>query len=320
MRRFSLASALAALMVCASASSAGAAETIGRLAPTPSVSCTGTTFDFIEPTVSSGTGYVVPSLPPATALVISSWSHNAAPAAGALTMKVFRKVADPATYQVVGHDGPRELVPGALNTFPANVSAQPGDVIGVNSAIPASTACTFSDPGQTHLARMGNLADGESGAFLPGAGDRSINVSAVVEPDCDKDGLGDETQDTNLSTCAGPAGPAPGGHTCKGKPATIVGTGGKDVRTGSRGRDVIVGLGGNDRLIGLTGNDLICGGAGKDKLKGGPGNDFLSGQKGNDKLVGQKGKDKLSGKKGKDVCVGGAGTDKAKGCENTKSI
>jgi hypothetical protein len=99
--------------------------------------------------------------------------------------------------------------------------------------------------------------------------------------------------------------------TCKGKPATIVGTAGSDVRTGSRGRDVIVGLGGNDRLSGLAGNDLICGGAGKDNLSGG---------KNNDKLYGQKGKDKLRGKAGKDLCVGGPGEDTAKACEKTKSI
>ena len=45
--------------------------------------------------------------------------------------------------------------------------------LGINSAIPASTACTFNDPGETHLARPKNLADGESEAFLPGASDRT---------------------------------------------------------------------------------------------------------------------------------------------------
>jgi Ca2+-binding RTX toxin-like protein len=143
------------------------------------------------------------------------------------------------------------------------------------------------------------------------------NVAALLEPDCDNDGLGDETQDTNLSTCAAttPTGPVlgPGGTPvfCKGKPATIVGTKGNDVRTGSRGRDVIVGLGGNDALSGIAGNDLICGGAGKDNLSGG---------KGKDKLYGQKGKDKLRGKAGRDLCVGGPGKDTAKACEKTKSI
>jgi RTX calcium-binding nonapeptide repeat (4 copies) len=88
---------------------------------------------------------------------------------------------------------------------------------------------------------------------------------------------------------------------CKGKPATIVGTNGKDVPEGTSGRDVIVGLAGNDKLGGLAGNDLICGGSGKDTLNGG---------KGNDKLFGEAGKDTLKGGGGKDKLKGGAGKDK----------
>ena len=179
-----LASWLAAISLIVTASPAAASETIGRLAPTPSVSCTGSTFDLLEPTVTTGTGYVVPALPPASDLVISSWSHNAAPspATGALTFKVFRKVADPATYTVVAHDGPRDLTPGALNTFPTKIRVQPGDVIGINSAMPASTACNFFDATEDPLSRPGNLADNESGAFVPQS-EKDINVSAVVSPD-----------------------------------------------------------------------------------------------------------------------------------------
>jgi Ca2+-binding RTX toxin-like protein len=88
--------------------------------------------------------------------------------------------------------------------------------------------------------------------------------------------------------------------TCKGKQATIVGTGSSELLKGTSGKDVIVGLGGNDKLSGLGGNDLICGGAGKDTLKGGQGNDKLFGQKGNDTLKGGPGKDKLKGGAGKD--------------------
>jgi Ca2+-binding RTX toxin-like protein len=101
------------------------------------------------------------------------------------------------------------------------------------------------------------------------------------------------------------------GGTCKGKPATIVGTNGNDVRSGTPGKDVIVGLGGNDTLSGIAGNDVICGGAGEDTLKGG---------KGKDSLLGQKGKDTLKGGGGKDLCKGGKGNDTASKCEVEKSI
>jgi hypothetical protein len=97
---------------------------------------------------------------------------------------------------------------------------------------------------------------------------------------------------------------------CKGIPATIVGTNGNDVRKGTPGRDVIVGLAGNDKLSGLASNDLICGGSGKDTLKGGKGKDKLYGQKGKDTLKGGPGKDTLKGGAGKDTLKGGAGKDK----------
>jgi hypothetical protein len=161
-----------------------------------------------------------------------------------------------------------------------------------------------------------SLADGgpgrPPGSFPP---PYEIALNADVEPDCDQDGLGDETQDTSLSSCApGTIPPPPPGvatATCRGLPATIVGTDGSDVRTGSLGQDVIAGLGGNDALSGIAGNDVICGGAGKDTLRGG---------KGKDSLLGQKGKDTLKGGGGKDLCKGGKGKDTASKCEVEKSI
>jgi Ca2+-binding RTX toxin-like protein len=317
MRRFSLAVVMGAAALTASASPAAGAVTIGQVpAATPPAACS-TQRDTTQPTVTSGNAYVVPNTGGIVSWTVTSWSTFASADMGqSFTMKLFRQVAG-MTYTVVGHDGPHDLTPSALNTFPANVAAKPGDVLGLNSGSnPADDACNFTVPMDTALTRSGDLADGESGDFGTTTPFWRVNITAVVEPDCDNDRLGDESQDKDVSSCS----PAAGGATCKGNRVTIIGTPGNDVRSGTPGRDVMAGQGGNDRLSGLAGKDLICGGAGKDKLKGGPGNDFLSGQKGNDKLVGQKGKDKLSGKKGKDVCVGGAGTDKAKGCENTKSI
>jgi hypothetical protein len=177
-----IACSCAALALIA-ATPAAASTTIGRLAPAPSVSCVGSTTDWLEPTVTTGTGYVVTAVPNAFALEISSWSHNAAPspAVGALTFKVFRKVGEPATYKVVGHDGPRNLTAGTLNTFPTHIPVEPGDVIGINSTQPAATACNFFDATENPLIRAGNLADNESGDF-GNADEKDVNVSAVISP------------------------------------------------------------------------------------------------------------------------------------------
>jgi hypothetical protein len=184
-RRFGLAASLAALWLGAAAATAPASQTIGQLAPgTPSVSCVGAQFDHLQPTVTSGTTYVVPAMPPATILEISSWSHNAAAGPGqTLTMKVYRHVAG-MQYAVQGRDGPRALTPATINTFQTGVKVFPGDVLGFHTPTSPGTACNFSTtPADTHLVRNGDLADGIPGDFMTGS--NRINISAVVAPSND---------------------------------------------------------------------------------------------------------------------------------------
>ncbi len=191
LRRMALAASLAALSLTASASPAEAV-TIGQVSPSPGGSC-GAQVDVLQPTVTSGNIYVVPSSTynaparvrgPVTSWRVTSWSHYARAGAGQmLAMKVFRKIADPATYMVVGHDGPRPLTGGVLNTFASSVEVMAGDVLGVNSANAATApnACAFSAPGQPILSRLGDLADGGSGAFATNTGIR-VNASALLVP------------------------------------------------------------------------------------------------------------------------------------------
>jgi len=98
-------------------------------------------------------------------------------------------------------------------------------------------------------------------------------------------------------------------HTCRGRPATILGTDGNDVITGTPGPDVIVGLGGNDVIDALDGDDVVCGGEGRDSVRGGPGKDKLDGQDGDDRLWGGDGRDLLVGGVGADVLRGDASGD-----------
>ncbi|MDX6604134.1 MAG: hypothetical protein QOF23_643 [Solirubrobacterales bacterium] len=120
---------------------------------------------------------------------------------------------------------------------------------------------------------------------------------------------------------------------CRGVPATIVGTPGNDVLVGTGGDDVIVALGGDDRITSLAGRDLVCAGAGNDEIvagsaadrvfagagrdrllgRGGP--DVLKGAAGNDVLKGGRGSDRLRGGRGFDICNGGPGADSIRGCE-----
>ena len=290
----------------AAPSSTTAATTIGQLAPgsAPTAGCTNGPFDELNPAVATGNSYVVP-----TDGVITSWSHNAAAGTGQmLTMKMFRPLGANVFF-VVGHDGPRDLTGGQLNSFPTQIAVRAGDILGLNDANASTVpnACFFTGSAGDQLCEDGNTADGDQATFGCGPVTFRTNISATLEPDCDKDGLGDETQDP--SACP-PGSTASAAVTCKGQRATIIGTPGNDVRSGTPGRDVMVGQGGNDNLAGLAGPDLICGGPGKDKLKGGAGKD---------KLLGQAGKDTLKGGGAKDVCKGGKGNDSGK-CEVEKSV
>jgi len=142
-----------------------------------------------------------------------------------------------------------------------------------------------------------------------------------------KDPLAANNKATAATTVLGPA------PTCRGVPATIVGTGGDDAIAGTGGRDVIATLGGNDAVAALAGRDLVCGGggndrvaagsaadrvfggAGDDRLLGRAGPDVLKGNGGNDVLKGNRGADRLRGGPGLDRCRGGAGVDSVRGCE-----
>jgi hypothetical protein len=220
----------------------------------------------------------------------------AAPGGGSFTYKL--RVLRPAgggMYTGAG-TGPAQTAPSTgvnVLTLASPLPVKAGDLIGIDCPSGAPSPFANGAPASSSIGSFSPpLADGEarspSGPFVT----NEMLINADVESDCDKDGLGDETQDTNIASCA---------HRCNGQTPTIAGTNSNDRLSGTSGKDVIVGLGGNDKLSGLAGNDVICGGQGKDTLNGG---------KGNDKLLGEAGKDTLRGGPGQDKLKGGAGKDK----------
>ena len=168
---------LAALPLTVGASPAGASVTIGQVADPNAGNCDAGT-EFVPLGASSGNPYVVPGIG-----AITSWTVQAGePPSGELTMKVFRKLADPARFQVVGHAGPQRVTPGgtAGNTFPANVRVRPGDLLGLQAT--SFTPCAFKDPLGQSATFSGDLADGAAADFVPETG-ISLDVQAVFVPD-----------------------------------------------------------------------------------------------------------------------------------------
>ena len=167
---------LAALPLTVGASPAGASVTIGQL-PDPNPGNCDAGVDFVQLGVSSGNQYLVPG-----AGTITSWTVAAGGDRGTLTMKIFRKVGDPARFQVVGHAGPQTRTPGGTtaNTFPANIRVRPGDLLGLHTV--TATPCAFKDPGGRTAAFSEDLADGAAAMFRLQA-EFDLDIQAVFVPD-----------------------------------------------------------------------------------------------------------------------------------------
>jgi hypothetical protein len=273
----------------------------------PTLACGGQ-FYLIQSATDGPPSYAVPSGPYG---VITSWSvegYGGAEGPGTGRLFVWRPTAASNQFIYVDSTRPEIFVADIVRTFAARLPVQPGDVLGMLAPQP----CLMGGPGEPvedQIRFFGSTTEPQRGSTQTTTVVRSgfrIDIAAKVEPDSDRDGFGDETQDlcpidaAIQGPCPQPAAPAP---TCKGKPATIVGTDGVDKLSGTPAEDVIAALGGNDTASGLADNDVICGGAGKDTLKGGKGNDKLYGGVGKDTLRGGPGKDKLKGGPGKDKQV-----------------
>lgn len=165
------------------APASAAPVTIGQLMPPGTAStCVNGPFDILQ-TVSAGTSYQVPT--GLNAPQVTEFAQQAGPNAGQTQeFKVFRKIAEPKTYLVVGSSGPRSLSATTINRFKVQIPVQAGDVIGVNdlnATVAVPNACLFNTSNaDIHLERAGNLAVGASGAFgADNLGER-VNVQAVV--------------------------------------------------------------------------------------------------------------------------------------------
>jgi hypothetical protein len=160
-----------------------------------------------------------PRYTPATNGVITSWSAMAEGTADrTLQLLVLRPDSGAGlnNFIAVQKDAVRTLTElNSLNTFTSGVGLpiEAGDRLGLY--VPDG------QPGGSGTCDIGSFTAGDNlrwyGAEAPlgtsvdfsGGNFERLNASAVVEPDCDRDTLGDETQDTNLSACVPPPASVP---------------------------------------------------------------------------------------------------------------
>ncbi len=136
--------------------------------------------------------------------VITSWSSSLT---GTVEFATFRGSATTWT-RVSGATG---VVPGTLTSFPVRIPVLPGDRLGLILPPGSTPGCAF----QTTVVGDSMIVAADAPLGMPTpyaiAGPYRVNVSAVVEPDADGDGYGDETQDFCLldSTRQAPCKPKP---------------------------------------------------------------------------------------------------------------
>jgi hypothetical protein len=187
-----------------------ASTDIGAVAPSDPENCAPGA-QFMQQTVAvGGPSYDVPSDG-----VITSWSTLPATTGTHGELKVYRSTSDPLTWTVVGQSAEKRLTAGAVSTAATRVAVKAGDRIGVrdgdNGGPCLFPATTDLDPGYG-LFDFGSLSGDDPGLGTPvtffddSAAHKQVNIAAVLEPDVDGDGFGDETQDL----CPGSAGPTMG--------------------------------------------------------------------------------------------------------------
>lgn len=183
-----------ACLTAAAPARAAASVTIGQLTPfPPSVACSTSNVDFLEPSVTGGNLYVARQ-----AGTITSWTTNSSGAGAHYVIKIFRRTPDPDVFQVIAH-APSHTLTSGLNTVAVNLPVKSGDMIGFNES-GAPNSCAFSAPGDSVLTSAGNLSDGATRTFTA-QNDVRLNLTAVLVPD-NGFTLGGISRDRKLGTAS----------------------------------------------------------------------------------------------------------------------
>jgi hypothetical protein len=200
-RRVGLAMVLTAVAGFALPGPSGAlgATTLGQtFVPTDSTTCNGgPDWEVVQTGRASGTSYAAPS-----AGVLTSWSFEAGSFQTVLTLRVFHPTGTAHEYQVIADGGPLQTIAASsgLHTFPIQIPVAAGDLIGIRSTSGGCASPTGNGADIYDLNFGTATPVGMSDTYSPNSG-FIWDIAAQLEPDCDGDALGDETQDADVSAC-----------------------------------------------------------------------------------------------------------------------
>jgi len=175
--------------------SASAAVQVGETFP-PSSACNNFLYTFFQ-IESPGNVYAAPNDG-----VLTAWKFEAGPTPPTLKLKVVRPLPS-GDFLIVGETSVRFPLPNQLNTLPIQISVRAGDLLGYKFVSDGECTESVGPPGYAYSRLDGDPPPGTtapaSGAPFPGR----LDLAATLEPDCDSDGLGDESQDVDIVSCDG---------------------------------------------------------------------------------------------------------------------
>jgi len=134
--------------------------------------------------------------------VLTSWSVQGANfGSGPVKLKLVRRADDGTSFAIVAEDGFQPITQGVLNTYPARIPVTGGEILAL--WLQTTGGCFYSAPegNGVRFRSGGPYPEPSVGTVFPTNIEQTfarLNVAATIEPDCDNDGFGDETQDPEL--------------------------------------------------------------------------------------------------------------------------
>jgi hypothetical protein len=191
---------------------AGAATTVGETFTPSGYPCQDNNWEL--QTTSPSDSYVVTS-----AGILTSFSYlgGADQPPNGLKLEVARTTATPDQYLTVGASAEKFPAINTMNTYTdISIPVQAGDMLGLHSDGTNRNCGVLASGYTTHYLGLTDPVAGDTVTTTFTAGVR-LDISATLEADCDADGLGDETQDADKSSCSPPPSTTP--PTGQGAPA-----------------------------------------------------------------------------------------------------
>lgn len=207
LKRCCLGSLAALGLLLAVPMSAGASIGLGEVRSEPDIACPDPV-NMVQTGVASAFPYYVPP----GGGVITHWQNfGAAPnVSGRLQLWMPGGSEDTPTWTLVGRSDFATFVHGEVSDVKTRIPVSGGEALGLRIAN-GTSGCAFSSPGSFVNTLGAGSTDpvlGEVRGFTSILDGITINVAAILEPDSDKDGFGDETQD-QCPTDASTHGPCP---------------------------------------------------------------------------------------------------------------